>query len=144
MVNLRKTLEEDEGVIYQIYADHLGYPTFGIGHLITSSDPEYGQPLGTPVSPTRVQEAFEVDVQIAIDRCKKIYEWDTFPSEVQEILINMTFNLGSLVKWKNFNSALAARNWKEAAKHGLDSKWARQVPNRAKRLMDRLHAQGST
>ena len=31
---LRKELEEDEGVEYEIYNDHLGYPTFGIGHLI--------------------------------------------------------------------------------------------------------------
>ena len=32
---LRKQLEIDEGVKYEIYNDHLGYPTFGIGHLVT-------------------------------------------------------------------------------------------------------------
>ena len=31
---LRKELEVDEGVKYEIYKDHLGYPTFGIGHLV--------------------------------------------------------------------------------------------------------------
>ena len=31
---LRKQLEIDEGVKYEIYNDHLGYPTFGIGHLV--------------------------------------------------------------------------------------------------------------
>jgi GH24 family phage-related lysozyme (muramidase) len=51
---LRKQLEIDEGVKYEIYKDHLGYPTFGIGHLIINSDPEYGQPIGTPVSKERV------------------------------------------------------------------------------------------
>ena len=29
-------LKEDEGVEYEIYLDHLGYPTFGVGHLILS------------------------------------------------------------------------------------------------------------
>ena len=32
---LRKELTVDEGCIDKIYLDHLGYPTLGIGHLIT-------------------------------------------------------------------------------------------------------------
>ena len=39
---LREQLEIDEGVVHEIYLDHLGYPTFGIGHLVTDDDPEYG------------------------------------------------------------------------------------------------------
>jgi len=46
---LRKQLEIDEGVKYEIYNDHLGYPTFGIGHLILASDPEYNRPVGSAV-----------------------------------------------------------------------------------------------
>ena len=34
---LREQLEIDEGVKYEVYKDHLGYDTFGIGHLITQS-----------------------------------------------------------------------------------------------------------
>ena len=37
---LIKELMLDEGVIYEIYRDHLGYPTFGVGHLITEKDKE--------------------------------------------------------------------------------------------------------
>ena len=37
---LRNELEIDEGVKYEIYLDHLGLPTFGIGHLVTENDPE--------------------------------------------------------------------------------------------------------
>ena len=43
---LRKQLEIDEGVKYEIYNDHLGYPTFGIGHLVIPSDKEYEKALG--------------------------------------------------------------------------------------------------
>jgi GH24 family phage-related lysozyme (muramidase) len=35
---LREQLEVDEGCEYKIYNDHLGYATFGIGHLIKESD----------------------------------------------------------------------------------------------------------
>ena len=37
---LRAQLEIDEGIVAKIYLDHLGYPTFGIGHLIIEGDPE--------------------------------------------------------------------------------------------------------
>ena len=43
---LREQLEIDEGVKYEIYRDHLGYATFGIGHLVLESDPEYGFNMG--------------------------------------------------------------------------------------------------
>ena len=64
--NLREQLKIDEGVKYEIYNDHLGYATFGIGHLIVEGDEEHGKPLGTPVSEERVNAIFEEDV-------KKIY-----------------------------------------------------------------------
>ena len=37
---LREELKIDEGCKYEIYMDHLGLPTFGIGHLVTDKDPE--------------------------------------------------------------------------------------------------------
>ena len=38
---LREELAEDEGCKYEVYLDHLGLPTFGIGHLIVEDDPEF-------------------------------------------------------------------------------------------------------
>ena len=35
-------LKIDEGVVYEVYLDHLGYPTFGVGHLVVKGDLEYG------------------------------------------------------------------------------------------------------
>ena len=42
-------LKIDEGVVYEIYNDHLGYPTFGVGHLIVEDDEET-EPVGTAVT----------------------------------------------------------------------------------------------
>ena len=67
---VQKQLEVDEGVVYEIYNDHLGYPTFGIGHLITKDDPEFEEPVGTPVSEERVTDAFAVDIAISENECK--------------------------------------------------------------------------
>ena len=47
---LREQLEIDEGVVHEIYLDQLGYPTFGIGHLVKESDPEAGLDVGTAVT----------------------------------------------------------------------------------------------
>lgn len=140
---LLEDLKRDEGVVYEIYLDHLGYPTFGVGHLVRESDPEWGKPVGTPISEERVVTAFNADVTVAISECMQLYgvqEFREFPAEVQEILVNMMFNLGRprLSKFVKMNKALSEYDWKEAAKEGRDSLWYRQVTNRAERLMTRL------
>lgn len=135
-------LKIDEGVVYEIYKDHLGYDTFGVGHLVLETDPEYGQPVGTPVSEERVRECFEHDLGISVSECVILYKdhWESFPDEVQQILVNMMFNMGRtrLSKFKKMNLALSVGHWKLAAAEGRDSLWYRQVTNRAERLMTRL------
>jgi len=141
-INVFEQLKIDEGVVYEIYEDHLGYPTFGVGHLVLADDEEHGQPVGTPVSEERVAACFEKDLDTAIAECIVLYgeDYETFPPEVQEIVVNMLFNLGRprLSKFKNFNKKLVERDWAGAAPEGRDSIWYRQVGNRAERLMARL------
>ena len=136
-------LKIDEGVEYVVYEDHLGYPTFGVGHLVLESDEEFGQPVGTPIDEERVRACFERDLDTAISECNALYgegEFGDLPDEVQQILVNMMFNMGRtrLSKFKNFNAAIAEGDWKRAAVEGRDSLWYRQVTNRAERLMSRM------
>jgi len=138
---LRADLELDEGVKHEIYLDHLGLPTFGIGHLVREEDPEFGEPVGTFVSDDRVAEAFEQDIQITIDDCEKLYpDFYELPEEAQLIIANMCFNLGypRLSKFKGMKRGVDARDWNTAADEMVDSKWYRQVPNRAERLVQRM------
>ena len=65
---LRKQLEIDEGVVHEIYLDHLGLPTFGIGHLITDSDQEHDRRY--PVEESRCIEAFEQDIKATVSDYK--------------------------------------------------------------------------
>ena len=135
-------LKIDEGVVYEIYKDHLGYPTFGVGHLVKASDPEQGQEVGTPVSEERVKACFEKDLDTSIDECKVLFEarWNNFPAELQEVLVNMMFNLGRprLSKFKKFIHHLENHHWDKAAIEMMDSRWATQVGPRANRLRDRV------
>ena len=142
-----KTLKVDEGVVYEIYKDHLGYETFGVGHLVLESDSEHGQPVGTPVSEERVITAFAHDLDLAIAECHALYSeggFSAFPDEVQQILVNMMFNMGRtrLSKFKKMNEWVQKGNWKAAAVEGRDSVWYKQVTNRAERLMSRLENVG--
>ena len=140
---LRKELEVDEGVKYEIYNDHLGYPTFGIGHLVIDTDPEYGQEVGTPVSEDRVAEAFDKDVTTVIADCEVLYpDFDELPEECQLIIANMMFNMGRprLKQFKGMKRGIDSRDWNAAADEMIDSNWYRQVPNRAGRLVKRMRA----
>ena len=140
---LRKELELDEGVKYEIYNDHLGYATFGIGHLVIDSDPEHGQEIGTAVSKDRVIEAFNNDVQIVLSDCERLYnDFNVLPEEVQLIIANMMFNMGRprLSKFKGMKAGVDSQDWNKAADEMIDSAWYRQVPNRAGRLVKRMRA----
>jgi lysozyme len=138
---LREELKRDEGCEYKIYNDHLGYATFGIGHLITENDPEHGQSLGTEVLEDRVIEAFEFDIETVLEDCKILYyDFHSLPEEVQRIIANMMFNMGRtrLSKFRNMKSNIDRRDWNAAADEMVDSIWYRQVTNRANRLVERM------
>ena len=138
---LRKQLEIDEGCVYKIYNDHLGYATFGIGHLVTESDPEQGQSLGTPVSSERVAEAFDSDIETVLSDCNILYpDFEDLPEEAQQIIANMMFNLGRprLSKFVGMKRGVDVEDWNGAADEMVDSRWYRQVGARAERLVARM------
>ena len=137
-------LKIDEGVVHEVYLDHLGLPTVGIGHLVLESDLEHGAEVGTPITEERCEELFMHDLDVALKECEVLYGagWFYLPEEVQEILVNMLFNMGRprLTQFKKMNNAIEAGDWKTAAVEGRDSRWYNQVGNRAERLMSRLEA----
>lgn len=152
---LREELAEDEGCKFEIYLDHLQLPTFGIGHLIKEHDPEYGLPVGTEVSEDRVRKAFNLDIAVTIEDCRRLCdnvgvdfnELDLRYPDGALALCNMTFNLGypRFNKFKKMWAGVAEamedpKAWLTVAAEAEDSRWFDQVPNRAKRLTARFRA----
>ena len=96
------------------HSDHLGLPTFGIGHLVVEGDPEHGQPVGTPVDNERVRQVFALDIASTLDECHVLYpDFDDLPEEAQLIIANMMFNMGRprLSKFKGMKAGVDARDW---------------------------------
>ena len=138
---LRDELKIDEGVKYEIYLDHLSLPTLGVGHLIKETDPENGLPVGTKIEEERVNELFDEDIQVTIQECKYLYnDFDDLPEEAQRIIANMMFNLGRprLSRFLKMKQHVDNRDFVSASEEMKNSKWYRQVTNRAQRLCDRM------
>tara|TARA_R110000822_G_scaffold199819_2_gene337485 strand:+ start:2283 stop:2756 length:474 start_codon:yes stop_codon:yes gene_type:complete len=141
MQKLQKELTFDEGCVYKIYNDHLGYATFGIGHLITEKDPEHGLPIDYPISEERVTECFGDDIEgVCNDLDRNLSWWVRLAEDHQRVLANMAFNLGinRLLKFKKFLKALQENDFEKAAEEMIDSRWAKQVGPRAIRLKQRV------
>jgi GH24 family phage-related lysozyme (muramidase) len=144
---LRQEIQNDEGRVNSVYLDHLNLPTVGIGHLIKESDPEHGLPVGTVIDDERINELFDQDIKVTLSECEQLYgNFNDLPEEVQKILANMMFNLGRprLSKFRKLCKAVADRDWQECAIQMEDSRWHRQVTNRANRLISRMKSVDST
>ena len=115
--------------------------SFGFCHVIKESYPEYDELIGTHFSSTRVKEAFESDIQITIDVCKTIFEiCDDMPEEAQQVLAGMVFQLGRprFSKFKKSIQYAKEGSWDKCSTVILESRWAKQTPNRVGRYSARL------
>ena len=138
--HLKKDIMFEEGVKYEVYNDHLGYKTFGVGHLCRATDPENDMEVGTPVSKERVDECFEVDLYVAINDAEKFCEDIEVDDNIKECVTHMVFQLGlpRLNKFRNFKQALVDGDIAKAQAEMKDSLWYRQTTNRAERLIEKM------
>ena len=138
---MKEQIKRHEGEVLEVYEDSLGYLTLGVGHLIQKSDPEYGQPAGTPVSQEVVDMYYADDFDKHVDETIHVCEnnnivFDALPESIQHVLVNMCFNLGAnrLGKFRNMLYAVSTSDWKEMANQMEDSRWFGQVGRRSVEL----------
>jgi len=138
---LQKEIMFAEGVKYEIYRCSEGYPTAGIGHLITEWDENYfDKPIGTKVSKEQVAKWFMADLDVAINDMNQFTEGMNVDENVRECVTEMAFQLGlpRLNKFKKFKQALLDNDIKTAQAEMKDSRWYKQTTNRANRLIEKL------
>jgi lysozyme len=119
-------ISKEEMNLIQKYFDKLKV-TFGIGFtFITMSEADM-------VLQNRINT-------IKLELQNKLDYFDTLPKIVQDILVEMAYQLGvnGLLSFKKMLSYIKEGDYINAAKEGLNSKWARQTPKRAKELMQIL------
>ena len=138
---LLKSVKKHEGYRNKVYLDTLGKRTVGVGHLCVEDfwedDKEYDEKF--------LMTILEHDLQTAIKSAKQLIEefgCDDIDEQAEEILIEMVFQLGKtgVSKFKNMWKALAEKNYIGASYEMLDSRWAKQTPNRAKAMADLMKA----
>lgn len=129
----KEEIELDEGRRKKAYKDSLGYWTIGVGHRIEGPEPDW--------TDEKIDEVFEEDFQKAITQAKEAVPFfDALEGPRKGVLVNMAFNMGgqTLASFHGTLAALDSGDWTAAALHIMNSKYARQVGNRAKRLAYRI------
>lgn len=159
-LTIEEMLKYDEGYKLEVYFDHLGYPTCGIGHLIKRDsaiskaqaiallDKELNRNTQGRITLAEQTYLFRKDlaaVQTGIAHSSFYGVYQGLYPVRQSAIQNMCFQLGILgvSKFCKMWAALAKGDFSQAAKEGLDSTWFKQTPNRARRVMQTLRT-GST
>lgn len=135
---IKRDIILSEGIRHTAYKDTLNNWTIGVGHLIKIPDEEYL--IDKELTSLEVDQIFTTDLNQAIDDARKFIDSNEIHEEAFEIVIDMSFNLGlpKLMNFQRFRQALLAKQYKIASMEMLDSLWARQLPNRSKRLAKRM------
>jgi lysozyme len=134
-----------EGVRNYEYKDSRGIPTIGIGFNLTRNDAKqkieslglnYEKVLNRqqPLNEEQIKILFQEDAQMSILAAQKwLPNFSEHPKEVQLLIIDLAFNLGSgtLSKFVKAKNAFMKKDYKEAASELQNSKWFGQVGNRA-------------
>ena len=138
---LMESVKKHEGYRNKVYLDTLGKRTVGVGHLCVEDfwedDKEYEEKF--------LMEILAEDLQNAIKGARELKEEHSctdIDEIAQEIIVEMVFQLGKngVSKFRNMWKALAEKNYIGASFEMLDSKWAKQTPNRAKNMADQMKA----
>lgn len=122
---VKKMIQRHESFVPEVYLDTVQVPTGGYGHAFL---------VGSPISHKVAELLFEDD----FEGCKSDYKYlklELNPVR-RAVILDMLFNMG-LFRVKGFRrmrAALRSGDYEKAAIEMLDSKWARQVGYRAKKL----------
>lgn len=130
---LLEDLKRDEGFVPHAYQDTLGFWTIGFGTLIDERGGGIPEDIAELLLNRHVNES--------VDKLNRQLPWlKKHPENVQRALANMAYQLGvaGLLKFTTTLRLIEQKRYNEAADQALRSLWARQTPNRAKRVTDLL------
>ena len=129
MKDIIEQLKIHEGYKPTVYKCTAGVDTIGIGFAIKDLN------LSEEVCELILTEKLEA----LEERFEKKFDWfQESPVEVRNVMLNMAYQLGfaGFCKFKKTIAYLEEAEWELASKEMLDSRWAKQTPNRAKELSE--------
>jgi lysozyme len=145
-------LIEHEGMVLTVYQDTLGIDTIGIGRNLKDRGiskeeldymdiPNMGVVYEHGITEADARYLALNDIKIVENELCKVHECvEDLDAVRQLILMDMAFNMGvpRLCKFKKMWNAIYEHNFEAASLEMMDSRWARQVGNRAKKLSDAM------
>lgn len=129
---LKNQLKYDEGLRLKPYRCTAGKLTIGVGRNLDD----------VGISEKEAMMMLDTDVDWVILQLSKYTFYLMQPPGVQEALCNMAFQLGikGLLGFNKMIHALTLKDYVNARKEALDSRWAKQTPLRAKRVSTQIGA----
>lgn len=128
---LQQALVRDEGLRTRAYRCTAGKLTIGVGRNLDD----------VGISPAEAMAMLANDIAAVTTQLDaRLPWWRQLDEPRQHVLANMAFNIGidGLCKFKNTLALIQAGKYDDAASAMLQSKWAGQVGNRARRLADQM------
>jgi lysozyme len=129
---LARDLRADEGCVAHAYQCSEGYWTIGVGRLIDAR-------RGGRLSEDEIALLLKNDIARCVADVATLPAWAAVKDDPVRArgLLNMRFQLGAagLRSFANTLKRIAARDWDDAAAGLRGSKWARQTPGRAARVI---------
>tara|TARA_Y100001972_G_scaffold84286_1_gene102567 strand:+ start:83 stop:508 length:426 start_codon:yes stop_codon:yes gene_type:complete len=124
---LREAVKLSEGYRARVYKDTLGIDTIGYGFAIKNL--ELDEDVCNMILDKKLNKLIK-------DVDNKFSFMDDIAVEAQDVVYEMCYQLGinGFSKFKKTIAYLRDEDYKMAAIEMLDSRWAKQTPNRAKRL----------
>ena len=136
---LKEQIKEHEGFVPKTYSDSLGKRTIGYGHLCVEpeqwdDDKEYTK--------EELELVFQKDFEEALKNAEHLIGERNINNTAKEVIIEMVFQLGigGVGKFKKMWSALDNEDYGEASFQMMDSLWAKQTPNRAEKLSQKMRS----
>lgn len=129
-MNIETILEHDERYVPHVYLDSEGYQTIGIGRLVDKRK-------GGGITREEALYLLRNDIDRKSAELDAKLPWWRHESTIRQwAMLSMAFNLGvnGLLGFKKMLTAWKGKDYAEAKRQALDSKWATQVKSRAHRI----------
>lgn len=125
MVDYVEMIKRHEGFRQYPYKCTAGKLTIGYGRNLDD----------VGISKEEADYLLDMDLDKHTEELDKVITW-AVPKDVYAVLVDMHYNLGHerFMQFRKMLECLKKLDFKGAAKEMLESKWAKQVPNRAAEL----------
>ena len=136
-MKLIDSIKQHEGYVGIVYKDSLGIDTIGYGFAI--KDLELDEDICEEILKRKLDQ-LESSIRLK-------FGWFPFmPDEIKDVVMEMCYQLGvtGFSKFVKTITYLKDKDFKNASIEMLDSKWAKQTPNRAKELSNRVKKLGES